>query len=259
MGDRFALADGGRESQISDQGARLARYLERIGEGDALASEELLAAYAPFAMSVASRVVGRFVRLGHDDEANIALLALDEATRAFAPDKGNFLGFASQVIRRRLIDNLRHEGRRAREIPAGVRFSTGEDDEGDGEEPQLGGLHAAISALANQAYEDGAARREELTEYARQLAQYGIELEALADSAPKHVDARENAKQVARLIAADARLSAFLRERKQLPLRELEARSDMGRKSLERHRKYIIAITLILIGDFDQLHEYVSG
>ena len=100
---------------------------------------------------------------------------------------------------------------------------------------------------------------ERLDGYCRALAEYGIELEALADAAPKHRDARESAKQVARLMASDERMRTYMTERKQLPLRELETRSGMGRKSLERHRKYIIAITLILIGDFEQLHGYVSG
>jgi hypothetical protein len=33
----------------------------------------------------------------------------------------------------------------------------------------------------------------------------------------------------------------------------------MKRKTLERHRKYIIAITLILLGDYDELNGYVHG
>ena len=252
--------DGDRYSTGGDVASvRLARCLERIAAGDARARDELLKAYAPYAMSAASRVVGRFVRLGHDDEANIALMAMDEAARTFAPDKGSFLSFAAQVIRRRMIDYLRREGRKAREVPAGVSFSPGDDDDGGEQDLPVAGLAGAINTLATQAYEDGVARRDELAEYARQLGEYGIQLESLADVAPRHQDARDHAKEIARLIAGDERMSGYLLERKQLPLRELEARGDMKRKTLERHRKYIIAITLILLGDYDELNGYVHG
>lgn len=253
------MADGGRSSSGAGSGARLARYLERIAAGDEAARDELLRAYAPYAMSVASRAVGRFVRLGHDDAANIALIAMDEAARTFAPAKGSFLSFSAQVIRRRVIDHLRREGRRSREVPAGVSFSPGDEDDGAEQSPGLPGLAGAIGDLVSQAYEDGVARRDELAEFGRQLAEFGIDFDTLAEVAPRHVDARENAKDVARLIASDAGMRRYLLERKQLPLRELEMRGDMKRKTLERHRKYIIAITLVLIGEYDELHEYVQG
>lgn len=242
--------------QDGGDGARLARVLERIGKGDEPARNELLSAYAPYALSVASRVTGRFMRLGEDDEANVALIALDEAARTFDAAKGSFLPFASQVIQRRLIDYLRHQSRRSAEIPAGVRFAPGDPEMAD---EQLTGLEATIAVVTAREYEESQARRHELLAYTRDLSQYGLTFAELARIAPKHKDARDSAKEVARVLASDPVMRKRLSDSKQLPLRELETRTGVGRKSLERHRKYIIAVALILMGDYELLTEYVSG
>lgn len=237
-------------------GARLARCLERIGQGDGQARNDLLTAYAPYALSVASRATGRFIRLGEDDEANIALIALDEAARTFVAAKGSFLPFASQVIRRRLIDYLRHQGRRSTEIPAGVRFAPGDPEMAD---DQLASLETTIAVVTAREYEESEARKHELLAYSRELSRYGLTFDELARVAPRHRDARDSAKDVARVLAADPAMRKRLIVSKQLPLRELQMRTGVGRKSLERHRKYIIAVALILMGDYELLSEYVSG
>lgn len=246
---------GGDRSQ---RAARLARYLERIRHGEQDAREELLEAYAPFALSIAARVMGRFVRLGSDDAANVALIALDEAVSTFAPDKGSFLGFATQVIRRRVIDHVRRDSRRSREIPSGVAFFGGDGDGDDANEPYLP-RGKILSEIAARDHEDGEARRQELAFLASELAEYHLDLEQLSRVAPRHRDAREAAKAVARILVDDEHLREHLLQRRQLPLRELEYRTGVGRKSLERHRKYIIAVAVVLMGDYQHLQDYVAG
>ena len=46
---------------------------------------------------------------------------------------------------------------------------------------------------------------------------------------------------------------------KQLPLKEIEALVEVSRKTLERHRKYMIAVVLLLNSDFVYIKEYVKG
>ena len=237
--------------------AKLARFLLRIRQGDAEARNDFLTAYAPLALSVAAKAVGRYVRLGEDEEASVALIALDEAARGFAPERGAFVPFASQVVRRRIIDHLRREGRRAPEIPAGVGYDPGGAAEaGEEATPQLA---AAVAEIAARGHAEGEARRDELMSFRHDLAEYGLDLAALVRVAPQHHDAREGAKAVARVLAADPELRRYLQRRKQLPLRELADRSGLSRKSIERHRKYIVAVALILIGEYEHLSEYVAG
>ena len=46
---------------------------------------------------------------------------------------------------------------------------------------------------------------------------------------------------------------------KRLPIKELEKQVNVSRKTIERNRKYIIAISIILFGEFDYLRDYLKG
>lgn len=237
--------------------ARLAVLLDRLQQGDDSARDELLRGYAPFALSVASRVTGKFVRLGEDDESTVALVALDEAARAFDPQRGGFLGFAREVIRRRVIDHLRKEGRRAREVPAGAMRPSWEQDDLSGS-AIMQPLDRMIAEIAAREHEEGQARHLEVMVFTQELGEFGIDLEELAHLAPRHRDARSNAAQVARNLVARPELRDYLVRRRQLPLKELAEMDGLGRKSLERHRKYIIALALIMMGDYEYLAGYLG-
>jgi RNA polymerase sigma factor len=249
---------GHSEAGQARKPARLAVLLGRLRQGDGSARNELLKGYAPFALSVASRVIGRFVKLGEDDESTVALIALDEAAKAFDPERGNFLGFARQVIRRRIIDHLRRQSRASREIPAGAMRPAWEQDE-DGAAGALQPLDRAIAELAAREHEEGEARHHEVLAFVEELKQYGIELDELERVAPRHQDARDNVTRVARRLVANPELCQYLFRRRQLPLRELESMDGLGRKSLERHRKYIIALALIMAGDYEYLAGYLRA
>jgi RNA polymerase sigma factor len=53
-------------------------------------------------------------------------------------------------------------------------------------------------------------------------------------------------QQAALRLAADPALLGYLLEKKRMPLKELADTFDLNRKTLERGRKYIIAVTIIL-------------
>jgi RNA polymerase sigma factor len=59
-------------------------------------------------------------------------------------------------------------------------------------------------------------------------------------------------------VAANPLFRQYLQERKALPLKALEKSVETSRKTLERHRKYIIAAALMLMGDYDYLAEYIG-
>lgn len=90
------------------------------------------------------------------------------------------------------------------------------------------------------------------------LSDYGVRFSDLVKVSPKHQDARDRALEVARILANDPELLRFLTQRKSLPLKELEKLVKVSRKTLERQRKYIITLTLILIGEFHYLQEYLK-
>jgi RNA polymerase sigma factor len=224
--------------------------LERARAGDRAAREDLLARYEPLILRMASKAVGRYLRKGHDDEVSVALMAFDEAVRSFDPQKGRgFSRFAEQVIRRRLVDHYR------RSQHPEVSFSSLEevDETGAAYVPAL--VDAAVAAYADRVTQ--VERRQEVEAYARRLREFGLTLEELARVCPRHQDSRRTAVAIGRLVAEDPQLREYLFTRRELPLRALAERVPVSRKTLERQRRFIVAVALLFAGDFPTLREYV--
>lgn len=236
---------------IGESGDTPRDLIRRAQEGDSQARQDLLVHFEPLILRIASRVVGRYVRKGQDEEISVALIAFDEAIRAFDSDRGRgFTRFAEQVIRRRLVDHYRRT--KNHEVVFSVLEE--EDDQGVTFVPAL--TQAAMAQHAEQTEADE--RREEILAYGEALRRYGISFAELSRISPKHEDSRRSAMMVAHRVAEDATLSARLRERGELPLKELEQMVSLSRKTLERQRRYIIAVAVLLMGDFPHLGEYVQ-
>lgn len=221
--------------------------------GDSLAREKVLQDYRPFYLRVASSSCRKYLVLGRDDEASIAMIAFNEAIDSYNPEGGaSFLSFAEIVIKRRMVDFFRRQSRRADEIPLSS-FESEENEDGIIQKIESKEAHAVL-----QIQEEAEERREEIFRLDQLLSHYGIRFSELVKISPKHQDARDRALQVARVIVNDPELLAHLTSKKSLPLKELEERVVVSRKTLERQRKYIITLTLILIGDFYHLQEYLN-
>lgn len=217
------------------------------GNGDA--REQLLQSYLPFVDRVVANTCGRSVGRT-DDEFQIALLALNEAVDAYQVGRGSFIGFAETVMRRRLIDSFR-QTKRLREIPF-TAFDE-EDDEGNTQNA----VEVETALREHRLSEENAARAEEIRRYSEELSGYGLTFAGLVDLTPRHADARESALSVARMIAEDGELSAWFRKHRALPLKQLEDRASVSRKTMERQRNYIVAAVLILLGDYKVLQSFV--
>lgn len=224
-------------------------------KGNHWAREELIKKFTPFVLKVTSKVSGRYVRLGEDDEVSIGLMAFNEAIDCYDSTKNMaFLSFVETVMRRRLIDYYRKELPNLKNVP----LSTFESDDDDNRENILYHIEAKQSNLIHTEGNLAAERKEEILAYNRELQEYGISFAELVEISPKHEDARLRAMEVAGLIAQDREMAAYLKRKKELPLKVLSDRVDISRKTLERQRKYIIAVALILINDFGHLKQYVQ-
>lgn len=229
--------------------------LDRAQSGEAEAREQLISRYTPFVLRVLSQKTGRFYRLGEDDEVSIGLIALNEAINSFDPKKSsNFLTYAETTIKSRLIDFYRKESRFSKVVPISALES--EDEENQDRMSQL----TAKQAMAEfQAKGEATERKDEILAYAQVLKEYGISFAELVEISPKHEDARRRAVEAAYLVAESPDLRAHLMSKKELPLKVLTEMVDVSRKTLERQRKYIIAIVLVLVYEFSHLREYVKA
>ncbi len=249
-GEVLAVPFPAQPGEAGDDGREELALVALAQQGDAAARERLILSLQGLALSVAASVVGRYLQMGEDDETSIALSALSEAIDAFDPARGvRFSSFASMVIKRRVIDYIRQNHHRDELVFSSVH------DEDRPEPPSL--VRAAREAWDKTELQGE--RRHEILEYQKLLWKYGLSLEELVRVAPKHEDARRQAIRVARLVAGRRELVEYMLQRGQLPMRSIEESVALSRKTLERQRKYIMAIVLALAGNFPHLRAYLEG
>lgn len=237
----------------TEEVGRLSALLELAQAGNVDARNDLIKSYTPFVMRIASQAAGRYIDKSRDDEFSVALLAFNEAIDKFdIARKVHFLGFAETIIRRRLIDHFRAQKSRSRFVP------WSDFDIVDDEDNVINYVEVRASIEDHSSAEQQTERLAEIQEFSLALQSFGISFNELVETSPKHADARRNAMDVARIVAGDEDMIRYVRERKALPLKALEAKAGVSRKTMERQRKYILALVILLLGDYQQLQGYIS-
>lgn len=228
------------------------QIIRHIQQGDKKYENELIEKYIPFIQNTATKVCKRYIRTTDDDEFSIALIAFNEAIHNYSENKGSsFLSFASLVIRRRIIDYIRQEQRKR------ISLSIDYTDEDKENMENIAEVKASFKEYKERLEKEY--RREEIFHLQEQLSQYGITLTEVTEQSPKHQDARENMLGIARAIVDDNELKDFLVEKRRLPMKALTDNITMSRKTIERNRKYIITLCIVLMEDYRYLQEYLKG
>lgn len=215
---------------------------------DVKAEDRLIGTYMPFIKTETAKFLKRPPVEGHDDELSIAMIAFHEAIGGYSRTRGAFLKYAAMLIRSRLIDYSRREQRHSRVIS--LDAPTGEDD------TTLAETLADERAPYDETARD--ATRWEIEELTRQMKEFGVNLRDVADNCPKQqrtLDACRKALQYARENPA---LLDDLLKTKKLPIGQLTAGSGVERKTLERHRKYMVALLLIYTNGYEIIRGHLK-
>lgn len=187
-----------------------------------------------------------------DDEWSIALIAVSDAVDNYSIEKGDFWAFAAVVVRNRLYDFLRREKRindhETRVAPEAFSGDAGEDTETDA-------VRLSVSKLASKDEVDSDLK-DELRALKDELAGYDISFRDLAESSPKSEKTRRDCALAIAAIFLPPPLLEMIQKKRRLPLSEIEKRSKVKRKLLDRHRKHLVAAALICGEDYPKLREY---
>lgn len=214
------------------------------------AADQLIGDYLPFIRAETAKFLKRPPEEGRDDELSIAMIAFHEAIGGYAKHRGSFLKYASMLIRSRLIDYARKE-RRHRQTVSLDAPATGEESASLGETLPEERDHPAESAHRQ-------ATRQEIEELSRQMESFGVSLSDVADNCPK----QQRTLQACRKALAYARENSWLLEElvhgKKLPLAKLSDGSGVERKTLERHRKYLVALLLIYTNGYEIIRGHLA-
>ena len=220
---------------------------------DNRAADRLIEQYLPFIRTECAGFLRR-PPTEQDDELSIAMIAFHEAVCGYDRTRGAFVPYAATVIRSRLADYRRRERRHRDQIsldaPHGEEEGTLMDTLADP------GDHSTDLITRE-------ATAHEIRELTEQMQGFGVSLADVADNCPRQ--ARTLAACRAAMQYAKSRpdlLTQVVRTGK-LPLGELAKGSGVERKTLERHRKYLLALLLICTNGYEiirgHLHQVMKG
>lgn len=208
--------------------------------------EDFLKESQPFIRHVTNQVCHRILDWGRDEELSEALIAFNEAIDHYVEERGvPFLAYARLLIKRRLIDYYRRKKLRA-------ALPLDQEDVGQAVE-----IHMGVQEFREK--EQNLERALEVQEYAKVLEEYNLKFNDIVEVSPKHRDTRETLLRVARILADDPELWSQVERKKKIPMQALALKSQVHPKVLERGRKFILAVAVLIAhqNDFIYLREYV--
>ena len=217
---------------------------------DMAAADEMIRAYMPFIRKETAKFLKRPLVEENDDELSIAMIAFHEAIQDYSIIRGSFLHFAALHIKSRLIDHFRKETRHRGLISMDHPASEEEDT------PLRDKLADPEDLIQDGMLRD--ATRSEIEEFSASIRTFGIHLSDVAAHCPQ----QQRTLEACRLALTYAKdnpqiMDEFLRT-KRLPISLIAAGSGVERKTLERHRKYMVALLLAYTNGFEIIRGHLK-
>lgn len=211
-------------------------------------TEQLMEDYLPF---IKKQITGmQDLMLEYDDMLSLAMLTFLNCIRQYSPQKGNFLSFCKTCIKNRLIDEGRKQmGYRSKVIA----FEPKEEEEAR----QISDAEAKVSWQLYEKDQERNALSEEIRLLSDALDAYGIRWEELPRICPKQERSRKNCLMIARAVVEKPDYKKELLRQHRLPQADLAAQLGVSAKTIEKHRKYIITLAILLMGDYPGIRTFL--
>lgn len=199
--------------------------------------------YKNFILASASKASGKRITES-DDEYSTALSAFNDAITKYEDDKGDFFNFAALIIKRRIIDEHRKQNNHS--IPFSSLSFT--NNNGETEEFETEGAKDIKSDAAI-----------EIDCLKHDLSKFGLSLFDLPECSPKSQKTKSAVYKVLTFILNNETAKSTILNNNELPAKLICENTLSKPKLLERHRKYIIAATVILTGDYPIISSYIHN
>ncbi len=211
-------------------------------------ADRLIRKYIPFIRYEVSKFTGKIIT-GDEDENSIGMIAFHEAIRGYNREKGAFLSFASLIIRSRLTDWHRKESKHHGSLSI-------YEETGESKAP----LHTLIADSKDRHAENAnlTATKEEIRELAKVMADFGLSFTDIAENSPKQDRTMESCRKVILYRVRNRDILDKMLESKKLPIARLSSGTGVDKKTLERHRKYILAMLIIQTNGYEIIRGHIS-
>jgi RNA polymerase sigma factor len=169
----------------------------------------------------------------NDDELSVSLIAFNNACDKYNDEKVNFYGYAKVIIRNALIDYFRKMSR----TPV-VIF--------DNEEEEFQYIDYKNSINNYELESENKRRAEEISLFTKELKEYKLDFNSLIKASPSHKDTRDSLLNIAFACVREENILTYIKHKKLLPVKEIMLLTNSNRKLIEKWRKYILILILIL-------------
>jgi RNA polymerase sigma factor len=209
--------------------------------------DKLIEENKSFIFYTTQKVCKRRLNWENDDESSIALIAFNKACNTYSSNKGEFLSYAKVIIRNSLIDFFRKNDTNPYLI----------FDEEDTETNNY--IDNTISLKHYSVEVENSARLDEITELSKELKVYKLDFNTLVDSSPSHKDTRNTLLNIAFTCTKNESILNYLKNKKLLPVKEICLLTGSNKKMIEKWRKYILTLIIILSNsDYPYLRSYLN-
>jgi|LGOV01.1.fsa_nt_gb RNA polymerase sigma factor len=184
-----------------------------------------------------------------DEHLQIGMIAMQEAIMKYDATRGRFSSFASQVVRSRLIDYERTVFRQTRN--ESLELVAREEQE----------LSYSEIQQAMQRYQRDQERelvQLEIGAYRQELEGWGLSFAELVKVSPKQDRLRQRYFRVVRFVLESPELLEWTNTHHKLPIQALMEGIDEKKRNLERGRKYILSMIVLMQGEYPRLKSRIT-
>ena len=231
------------------EGRDIIRQVEAARD-DMQAADVFIRTYMPFIKAETAKFLRRPPVEGHDDELSIAMIAFHEAICGYSSARGTFFKYAAMLIKSRLIDYHRKEQRHSKVISL-------ETPAGDDEEKALGDTLSDGKDHSEEMTVREATRKE-IEELTEQMKEFGVSLTDVSDNCPKQERTLNACRKALNYARENPEIFEELLRTKRLPAARLCQGSGAERKTMERHRKYMVALLLIYTNGYEIIRGHLK-
>lgn len=217
-----------------------------LAKADTDSLNALVSDYLPFIKAEIAKVSAE--GLEYDDKLSLGMLVFMNCVRQYQQNRGGFISYASTCIRNRLLDETRKLQSKHQHT---IYFRNDLDTDTNAQLDNTLALAQYSQKLEQQSLQ------EEIAMLSDTLSQHNLSFTDLAHISPKQKRSRRLCTQLAQAVCDNALWYQGFCQTAQLPQKLLSEQFNISPKTIEKHRRYIVALILILSGDYPCIATYI--
>lgn len=205
----------------------------------------------PFIKKVISEIP--YSGLEYEEKLSIGMVVFMNCVKQYEQGRGEFkfISFSRVCIKNRIIDESRKSNRLiSKLIP--LSHETEDDKERAAYAPEDDAdivFYNKEQERLNLSYE--------IETFEKELVKYGIEFSMLSKICPKQDRSRNQCIKIAHFIVSNQSMKENLLKYNRVSQNEIALALNISPKTIEKHRKYIVTVVILLLGDYPLIQAFL--